>query len=202
MFPKLIVFDFHKTLSLDKGDLNSSLQSYKNSYRQNHQPKGPLTEDSWYAIFNLNQISLDDIMPTWRDVKYFITYIKNQTTTIFGIASMIEQDALILGMMKYAFQEMEMENPFSADTVVASSTYNKYGYMNLPGKQQHIVVITKNLGLADEIMISETVLIDDNVENIKNTAPICGVVASDYFLISDWNMAQGKNEYCNYSKIV
>lgn len=206
MFPRLIVFDFHKTLSLDKRDINSLLKNYKEEYRNNVQPKGPLTEDSWYSILSRNNIDLDTIMPTWRDIKYFITYITNhRPDIIFGIASMIEQDSLILGMMRYAFEKIEIHNPFNSSTVVASSTFNKYGYMKLPGKQQHITVMTMNLGLHDDIKIGDTVLIDDSMDNLKNTQPICGVLASDYFRIADWNNAQnstqGVNTLCNYPLI-
>ncbi len=206
MFPRLIVFDFHKTLSLDKKDINSLLKNYKEEYRKNVQPKGPLTEESWYSILSRNNIDLDTIMPTWRDIKYFITYITNhRSDIIFGIASMIEQDSLILGMMRYAFEKMEIPNPFNSSTVVASSTFNKYGYMKLQGKQQHITVMTMNLGLQDVIKIGDTVLIDDSIDNLKNTQPICGVLASDYFRIADWNNAQtstqGVNTLCNYPLI-
>lgn len=107
-----------------------------------------------------------------------------------------------------------MVNPFTSDTVVATFTFNKYGYMNLPGKQQHIMVITTNLGLQDTILIKDAVLIDDNYDNIKNTEPICGVLATDYFQISDWNKSQQKPNvrnksqqsrnskiYCNYPQV-
>ena len=191
MFPRLVVFDFHKTISLDKRDINSLLKKYKEEYRKNVQPTGPLNEESWYTILSRNNISLDTIIPTWKDIKYFITYISDRRKdVIFAIASMIEQDSLILGMMRYAFEKMNLSNPFNTNTVVASSTFNKYGFMNLPGKQQHITVITMNLGLQDDILIKDTVLIDDNIENLIKTQPICGVLASNYFRISDWNNAQ------------
>lgn len=215
-FPKLIVFDFHKTLSLDKMELNTLLKQSKEEYRQNVQPKGKLTEDSWYQIFKRNNIDINQIMPTWKDIIQFIKYIKNsRPDVIFAIASMIENDLLILGMMKYVFEKLNMINPFTSDTVVATFTFNKYGYMNLPGKQQHIMVITTNLGLQDTILIKDTVLIDDSYDNIKNTEPICGVLATDYFQISDWNKSQQKPNvrnksqqnlnskiiYCNYPQV-
>ena len=203
-FPRLIVFDFHKTISLDKKDLNRLLGPYKIDYRENIQPTGSLTVDSWYQIFSGNNIDLDLIIPTWRELIQFISRVKTvRPDVIFAIASMIENDYIILGMMKYLFDIVQIENPFNSDTVVASLTFNKYGFMNLPGKQQHIMVITTNLGLQDQITIGETVLIDDSEKNIINTAPICGILASDYFKISDWNKAQDSLDLpgCNYSKI-
>lgn len=204
MFPRLIVFDFHNTLSLEKSELNTLLQPYKDNYRKDHQPKGPLTEDSWYNIFNIYQVDINLIMPTWKDIGKFISYIMSVSPkTIFGIASMIEQDSLILGMMKYCFQIINIRNPFNSNTVVASSTFNKYGNMNLSGKKQHIIVITRNLGLENDIKIGDTVLIDDNITYINDTYPICGVLASNYFLISDWNQAQTNrpNKYCIFDTV-
>ncbi len=239
-FPTLIVFDFHGTLSLKSGsskmggllgDFETSLDknnvkyaginNLKNALRKYKLATDKLPID-WYVLMNRAQIDQEILIPNLSDLIRFVEYVKRvKPNTVFAIASMIESENFMSAMMRYVFEirgKLHI-NPFNSNTIIGRTSLTKYGNLSKThkGKQQHIHVIKKNLGL-ENLPNNEIILIDDKEQNINDiTTPvydkvnnwvttgynsICGLVIDnsyeddEFFTIGKWN----KN-LCGFSKV-
>ena len=209
--PRLIIFDFHGTISLKQGRslfpmndfINTLDKNFAFDARINDLKKGLRkyklpsdTKTNWYVLMNRAKIDPEVMVPTLNDIIKFIDYVTSQNpTTIFAIASMVENDSFIFDMMKYVFEMRGKISPFTYNTIVGSNTVNKYGG-NEKGKLKHISVILKNIEIP--VDNKDIVLIDDSIPTIQimTLNGICGILISDYFTIKDWN----KNS-CGYSEV-
>ena len=209
--PSLIIFDFHGTISLKQGSsifpMNDFIDTLDKKFafdaRINNLKKGLRkyklpsdTKTNWYVLMNRAKIDPEVMIPTLNDFIKFIDYVTFQNpTTIFAIASMVENDSFIFDMMKYVFEIRGKISPFTYNTIVGSNTVNKYGG-NEKGKLKHISVLLKNIDIS--LSPKDIVVIDDSIttSQIMTMNGICGILISDYFTIKDWN----KNS-CGYSEV-
>lgn len=194
-FPKLIVFDFHGTLSLRSGtglntekfienfeiddmtevrinDLKKSLRKYKSS--------------GWYSAMEKSRINPFIMMPTLNEVITFVDMVRDKYKgTMFAIASMLEDEQFMYDMMKYCFESQNKISPFVPNAIVSSHSLINIKSRDSNDKWPHIVVILKRMNLPFEK--SKIVLIDDNnnvVEYMKQSG-ICSVQIEKYFTISE-----------------
>lgn len=187
---KLIVFDFHGTLSLKQGSSDhemriNNLKVFLRGFKKDGEKM------NWYILMKKSNIKPNLLMPTLDDIIYFI---KKQNDSIFGIASVAESESFILDMMRYCFESKNMKSPFTIDNVVSSGTLFKYGQRIEQGKLKHITVILKNLNL--DIPYSSVTLIDDTESMISDISylGVCGILVEDGFRISDWNKGCYKHD--------
>lgn len=199
-YPKLIVFDFHGTLSLDTGSLNiGALKARLKKYALPNEPKA-LTVDGWLTLMNRaatnNDLKPEDMMPHLNDVIDFISGInaKSHHTTKFAIASNAEQDAFVLAIMNYCFAARGKHdlNPFNENNVIGIKGLSRYEPMPAgEGKLKHISVILRNLGwkIGEDIQYSDMVLIDNSSDDLKRVKPagVKPIQVKQYFRIEEWN---------------
>jgi len=200
VYPKLIVFDFHGTVSLDTtGD--KTINQLKNRIKKynNNEFKAPLSVDNWYTLMvrtiENDGLNTEDMVPRLQDLITFIHSINEYTNnkTKFAIASNLEQDSFIMAMMNLVFSLKGVSNlnPFNENTVVGTQGLNKYGKMPGEGKIQHISVILKNLGLelGKDIVYNDIVLIDNSDTDIAKVvrSGVKPVKVKEYFTIREWN---------------
>jgi len=204
IYPQLIVFDFHGTLSahtgtssfptefektLKKGEYDEvKINNIKNALRN-------YKKTSWYQAMKDSKIDSKILMPTLDDVVKFVDEIKkNSKETFFGIATMGEDEKFMFDMMKYCFESKGKESPFTTDTIVGFQTLNlaKVKSTSSDDKMPHIQLIIdqlekKNPGL--KIPLSSVVLIDDSEPIVKymTKQKICSVLVDNYFEIWKWN---------------
>lgn len=196
-YPKLIVFDFHGTLSLDTSEINK-LKNRIKKYN-NNEFKAPLSVDNWFTLIQRavqnDGLKLEDMVPRFQDLINFVYLVTSYTEgkTRFGIASNLEQDSFIIAMMKYVFDQKEASNlnPFNEDTVVGMQSLNKYGKMSGQGKIQNISVMLKNLHLelGKDITYHDIVLIDNSEDDLAKVTSvgIKPIKVEKYFNIQEWN---------------
>jgi hypothetical protein len=202
-FPKLIVFDFHGTLSLHTGTEKNTefedtlkLKEYE-TIRINNLKKAlrKHKKTSWYQAMKDTQIDPKIMMPTLDDIiDLFDQVEQNSKDTIFGVATMGEQEDFIFDMMKYCFESKNRKSPFTMKTII--------GFQNIKNSEEkskstkdkypHISLIIKNSNLQNP----STVFIDDSEGIIQymTSIGICSVLVEDYFRIEDWNKGCYKME--------
>ena len=198
-FPKLIVFDFHGTLSLPSGtersillgdfeetfqipefgkikinNLKKALRKYKNG--------------DWYSAMVNSKINPYIMMPTLDDVITFVDFIRNnRKDTAFSIASMLEDERFMYDMMKYCFESKGKISPFVQEAIISSHSLDNKISKSKEDKWPHISVILKRMNLP--FQKSDIVLIDDTetVVYYMTKSGICSILVEDYFTINDWN---------------
>ena len=195
-FPKLIVFDFHGTLSLNTGTENTKefektlkkgeyemikINNLKNALRK-------YKKTSWYQAMKDSHIDPNVMMPTLDDIIMFVDYLKeNSKDTVFGIATMGEQEDFIYDMMKYAFEFKNRESPFTMNSIIGFRNIksSEIKSQSIHDKWPHISLIIKNLNLINP----SVVLIDDNIRVVDymTSRGICSVIVKYYFTLDDWN---------------
>lgn len=220
-WPKIIIFDFHSTLSLASGshgknDLYNDLagvKSGKQKYYNISDLKSKLRPFKlssvppidWYRTMINSKIDPLEMVPNLDELVRFVKYIKRSSPiSHFGIASNAEQESFMVDMMRYCFELRGEVSPFKSSTVVGSELFRNYTSLQKPGKLKHIMIIIKNLmkidgsGINEDTKNSDIVLIDDEKANIDlvKSEGVCGILISDYFTIKDWN-----NNECSYTKI-
>ena len=210
---KLIVFDFHGTLSLKSGKVNRlfSLLFEKNF---NEEKKGdekegeepPLKiqiaindlknilkkykDGSWYDAMKKVKIDPEIMMPTLNDVVYFVDYMQEiNPKIVFGVASMLEEEQFMYDLLRYCFEMKEKVSPFTLKTIVSSSGLKEVDVKSESSsdKWPHITVILQRNSL--NFNIKDIVIIDDNEIIVQYMASkgFCAILATNYFTVKDWN---------------
>ena len=199
MYPNLIVFDFHGCLSLVSGtergflvgDFEETLQLPEYGRIKINNLKKALRKyknGSWYSAMVKSKINSYIMMPTLDDVVTFVDFIRNnRKDTVFGIASMLEDENFMYDMMKYCFESKDKISPFVQDAIISSHSLDKKISKSKDDKWPHISVILKKMNLPFEK--SGIVLVDDteSIVAYMTNFGICSVLVEDYFRISDWN---------------
>lgn len=201
-WPKLIVFDFHGTLSLPSkvkttgykeskllslvygkestasiGDVFENINSLKNYLRKFKSPEYKIT--NWYQCMTTANIDPLKMVPTLDQLVEFVKYVKAKSPmTYFGIASSNEMMNFMTDMMRYCFESRNMLNPFEDITVVGNEWFPKYTHIdgNLE-KVKHILIIETNLIKNDRpgakfIEWGDVVLIDNESKNLDDVMNI------------------------------
>ena len=199
MFPKLIVFDFHGTLSLSSGtergmlvgDFETTLKLPEYGKIRINNLKKALRKyktKGWYSAMINSKINPYIMMPTLDDIITFVDFIRvNRKDTIFSIASMLEDEHFMYDMMKYCFESKGKISPFSQEAIISSHSLDNKISKSREDKWPHISVILKRMNLPFEK--SSIVLIDDTISVVEymTKSGICSVLVDEYFRISDWN---------------
>jgi hypothetical protein len=197
----LIVFDFHHTLSLRSGRINSMFFKFFEEQLENgmeidiqigiNDLKSILKkygEKSWYEAMKKSKLDAKIMMPTIDEVIAFIDFMKEKNS-IFAVASMLEDEQFMFDLLKYCFEQRGKESPFTLKNVVSSPGLKETDVKSKSShdKWPHIEVILKRNNYHFDK--SEIVIIDDSIEIIKymSSIGVCGIVVSDYFTINDWN---------------
>ncbi len=213
---KLIVFDFHGTLSLKSGKVNRLLsllfeKSFEKSLEKSLKKKEDENEEvsieiaindlknmlkkyregSWYDTMKKIKIGPEIMMPTLDDVIHFVDYMTDlNPKIIFGVASMLEEEQFMYDMLRYCFEMRGKVSPFTLKTIVSSSGLKEVTVKSEGSndKWPHIKVILQRNDL--NIDIEDIVLIDDNESVIEYMTEkgFCTILANHYFTISDWNV--------------
>jgi len=199
----LLVFDFHHTLSLKSGKVNPDLLlRFQKQLEEGLQPdveigindlktilkKYKNKDDSWFSSMQKSKLNAKILMPTIDEIIGFVENTK-LNGYVFSVASMLEDEIFIFDLLNYCFQQRGKESPFTLKNIVSNYSLKETNIKseNMYDKWPHIEVIMKrnNFYFSKE----NIVIIDDNLDIIKYMSKkgICGVLASDYFKIEDWN---------------
>ena len=206
---RLIVFDFHGTLSLKSGKTNAvfsmlfernveekkvaenkdvwiGINDLKNLLR-----KVKTKDMTWYNAMHKINIDPDVMMPTLDEVIYFTEYMRDlYPIIVFSVASMLEDEAFIFELLTYCFEKRGKRSPFEMRSIVSSASLKDTPLkpLNAYDKTSHIDVILRRNNLVD-VEKKDIVLIDDNTEVVQYMAStnICCITATNYFTIQDWN---------------
>jgi hypothetical protein len=145
---RIIVFDFHGTLSLRSGKVNRLFsllfekkleQKEKNEEKEQKSFTPPTPEtpdyiaindlknvlkkykkDSWYDAMKESKIDAKVMMPTLDDIITFISYMQNlNPEIIFSVASMVEEEMFIYDLLRYCFTEKGIISPFTLKNIVS-----------------------------------------------------------------------------------
>jgi len=212
MYPQVIIFDFHGTISLKQGTspysyrfqkFESTLDPMEGIYLFINDLKKVLrkyklpeeTTTNWYQTMNRSRIDPLIMIPFLDDL---ILFVESFPDSLFFIASMLETDDFIHDMLQYSFEMRGKVSPFIYDKIIGTQTLNKYKAMiqNKEGKLAHMDIIFNRFHLED-VPRSNIVVIDDSehtIESVKENG-YCGIfLSSIYFRIEEWN----KNK-CGYN---
>ena len=193
-FPKLIVFDFHGVLCIEKPRVN------RNELENN---KGDLVKLKnpyfWEEVMELNNKPPEFFIPKAKDLVEFVNKVRiNYPNTEFAIASSGESEVFVESLMRYTFRYYDSTSPFKEGSVIGSFRFNQYREDNpepFNSKRRHIYVIKRNLNMV--LDDSEIVLLDDDVSKLELVKPICGIeVNPKFFDVGIWN----KNK-CGFDKL-
>jgi len=198
-YPKLIVFDFHGTLSLKPGaeknpvllgDFETSLNLEKESSLRINNLKNalrPYKNEDWYSAMQKSNIDPFIMMPTLKDVILFVDDMRYyRKDIIFSIASMLEDENFMYDMMRYCFESQGKISPFFKEAIISSRSLNRMISKGKDDKWPHISVILERMKL--EIDKSDIVLIDDSEYVVSYMSQsICSILVEDYFRLTDWN---------------
>lgn len=193
MFPKLIVFDFHGTLSLSSGtergflvgDFETTLELPEHGKIRINNLKKALRKykiNGWYSAMVKSKINPYIMMPTLDDILTFVDFIRNdRKDTIFSIASMLEDEHFMYDMMKYCFECKGKISPFTKESICGTRFDKK------DKKIPHIQEILKRLNL--KIDNSNIILIDDTekIVSFMRNKGIFSILVKKYFILEEWN---------------
>ena len=212
---KLIVFDFHGTLSLKSGKVNrifslmfeKKLQEKEEDEekQEDEEPEEPpihiaindlknilknYKNGSWYEAMKKVKIDPELMMPTLNEIIHFIDYMKElHPKIVFGVASMLEEEQFMYDLLKYCFEMKGKVSPFTLKTIVSSSGLKEVDVKSESSndKWPHITVILQRNDL--KFGIEDIVIIDDNemIVQYMSDKGFCSILASHYFTIQDWN---------------
>lgn len=199
----LLVFDFHHTLSLKSGKVNEILLSiFLKELENKIEPsieigindlktilkKYKEKNDSWYIAMKRSQLDAKIMMPTIDEIVSFVDSVKD-FGYIFSVASMLEEEQFIYDLLKYCFEQRGKQSPFTLNNIVSNYSLKETDVKSksMNDKWPHIEVILKRNGFSFDKQ--DIVIIDDTIDTIKymSSVGICGVHATDYFRIDDWN---------------
>ncbi len=208
---KLIVFDFHGTLSLKSGKVNRLFSLLFEKYFDKKGDEGEDEEEvnieiaindlknilkkhregSWYDTMKKIKIKPEVMMPTLNDVIHFVDYMQELNPKIvFGVASMLEEEHFMYDILRYCFEMKGKVSPFTLKTIVSSSGLKEVTVKSdgSNDKWPHIKVILQRNDL--DIDIENIVIVDDNQHIIEYMTKkgFCSILANHYFTISDWNV--------------
>lgn len=199
----LLVFDFHNTLSLKSGKVNSDyLKMFLDQLENGKLPQLQIgindlktilkkykgVNDSWYQAMKKSKLDAKIMMPTIDDIISFIDYVKPQNY-VFAVASMLEDEQFMYDLLHYCFEQRGKKSPFTVKTIVSIYGLKETDVKSkgMYDKWPHIEVIFKRNNI--HVEKDQIVMIDDDLDNIKYMATlgVCGIHVSDYFTIEDWN---------------
>jgi len=200
-FPQLIVFDFHGVLTRSQSDT----KALQNQLKLN-KPQGRV---NYYNLMVSKNADINYMMPTLNEIVRFIRYVQqNSPNTRFGVASVGENEAYIIDMLKYCFERSDpsLVGLFNQSNVVANFMYAR---LDLKAK---VKLRERGLSKSKILQINyiceqegidppgcEAVLLDDTNLNIEQTLGVCGMwVNPVYFQIETWNRNASR---CNYSLV-
>jgi hypothetical protein len=215
MYPEVVIFDFHGTISLKQGtspysyrfkNFEETLDPMEGIYLFINDLKKVLrkyklpneTKTDWYQTMNRSKINPVIMIPFLDDL---IKLVESFPDSMYFIASMLETDDFIHDMLKYSFEMRGKVSPFTYDKIIGTQTLNKYRDMikNEEGKLAHMDIIFTKFNLYD-VPRSNIVVIDDSDSTISlvKSHGYCGIfLDSLYFRLDVWN----KN-ICGYDKIL
>tara|TARA_R110002153_G_scaffold31231_1_gene95274 strand:- start:970 stop:1647 length:678 start_codon:yes stop_codon:yes gene_type:complete len=199
-YPKLIVFDFHGTLSLASGsekspillgDFETSLKLGEHTLIKLNNLKNalrPYKNGDWYSAMQKSNIDPFIMMPTLKDIILFVDDMRHhRKDVVFSIASMLEDEKFMYDMMRYCFESQGKISPFLQEAIISSHSLNRMMSKGKDDKWPHISVILERMKLS--IDKSDIVLIDDseNVVSYMSRNGVCSILVQDYFRLTDWN---------------
>lgn len=200
-FPQLIVFDFHGVLTRPQSDTKAVQKQLKIN-----KPEGRV---NYYNLMISKNPDVNYLMPTLDEIAYFIRYVQRVSpNTRFGVASVGENEAYIIDMLRYCFERADppLESPFNESNVVANFMYARLD------RDAKVKLREKGLSKSKILQINyiceqsgidppgcEAVLLDDRAGNIKQTLGVCGMLVEPiYFRVDIWNR---NAPACHYSQV-
>jgi hypothetical protein len=110
----------------------------------------------------------------------------------FGVASSVEQEAVIYAFLRYAYEEFAplSTNPFKREYITASETYRslpKERWVNkakLPLIEEIIYAVERNEGTV--IRPENVLLIDDSISKLNTTKVASGNKVKTYHVVGDY----------------
>lgn len=195
-FSKLIVFDFHGTLSLRTGtskyvgNFETTLEKDEFDDVKINNLKNALKQfktTTWYEAMVKSKINPRIMMPTLDDINFLTEYAK-KNNAILGIATMGENEDFIIDMLNYCFSSLGKKSPFNEKAIIGVTAMKeaKVKSKNSNDKLPHIFIILERLKL--DIPLSSIVLIDDNgnITDYMNSIGMKTILVDDYFRMKDW----------------
>jgi hypothetical protein len=195
-FPKLIVFDFHGTLSLRTGTSkyignfektlekdefdDVKINNLKNALK-------PFKTKTWYDAMVKSNINPKIMMPTLDDVN-ILSDLAKKNGSILGIATMGENEDFIIDMLNYCFSSLGKKSPFDEKAIIGvlSMKESKVKSKTNNDKLPHIFIMLERLGL--NFPLSSIVLIDDSgsITDYMSSIGMKTILVDDYFRMKDW----------------